>query len=139
MKLNYVAIRVIDLEKSLKFYTEDLGLKVVEKRSPIPGEEVVALIDEGTKQRINLMHYTEDCRLYTPWKMDGVELDHLMFEAEDAKKTFNELVKKGAPVAFELMERETPDGKFAMGMIKDPNGIWIGFRSQSGNKKEQSK
>lgn len=139
MKLNYVAIRVIDLEKSLKFYTEELGLKVVEKRSPIPGEEVVGLIDEETKQRINLMHYSEDCRLYTPYKMDGVELDHLMFEVEDAKKTFNKLVKKGAPVAFELMERETPGGKFAMGMVKDPNGIWIGLRSQSGSKKDKSK
>ena len=134
MGLNYIAIRVMDLDKSLKFYTEDLGLKVVEKRSPIPGEQVVSLIDEDTKQRINLMHYSEDCRLYTPWKVDGVELDHLMFVVEDAKKTFQEFVEKGAPVAMDLMERKTDDGDFAMGFVKDPNGIWIGFRSLSKNK-----
>jgi lactoylglutathione lyase len=135
MKLNYIAIRVIDLDKSLKFYTEDLGLKIIEKRSPIPGEQVVSLLDEGTGQRLNMMYYAEDCRLYTPYKMDGVELDHLMFEVEDAKKTFNEFVASGVPIAMDLMERKNDDGDFAMGFVKDPNGIWIGFRSQSNNKK----
>jgi lactoylglutathione lyase len=134
--LNYVAIRVNDLEKSLKFYNEDLGLKIVEKRSYMPGEQVISLLDEGTGQRLNLMYYAEDCKLYTPWKMDGVELDHLMFVVEDAKKTFQEFVKRGAPVAMELMERKTDDGEFAMGFVKDPNGIWIGFRSQSNSGKE---
>ena len=43
----------------------------------------------------------------------------------------DEFVKKGAPVAFDLMERDTKNGHFAMGMVKDPNGIWIGFRSMS--------
>jgi lactoylglutathione lyase len=135
MGLNYVAIRVVDLEKSLKFYTEDLGLKITDKRSYMPGEQVISLLDEETGQRLNMMHYTEDCKLYTPYKMDGVELDHLMFEVKDAKKIFNKLVKKGAPVARELMERKTDDGYFAMGFVKDPNGIWIGFRSQSNSKK----
>ena len=134
MGLNYVAIRVKDMDESLKFYTEDLGLKIIEKHSYMPGEQVISLLDEETGQRLNMMYYAEDCKLYTPWKMDGVELDHLMFVVEDAKKTFQELVKKGAPVAMDLVERKTDDGEFAMGFVKDPNGIWIGFRSQSKNK-----
>jgi catechol 2,3-dioxygenase-like lactoylglutathione lyase family enzyme len=134
MGLSYVAIRVIDLDKSLKFYTEELGLKFVETRTPIPGETVVSLIDEKTGQKLVLMHYTEDCKLYTPYKLDGVELDHLSFEVDDAKKKFDDVVKKGAPIAFDLVERETEQGTFRMGMVKDPNGIWIGFRSQSKKK-----
>jgi catechol 2,3-dioxygenase-like lactoylglutathione lyase family enzyme len=134
MGLNYVAIRVIDLEKSLKFYSEDLGLKITDKHSYMPGEQVVSLLDEETGQRLNLMHYAEDCALYTPYKMDGVELDHLMFVVKDARKMFQEFVKRGAPVARDLMERKTDDGEFAMGFIKDPNGIWVGFRSQSSKK-----
>ena len=139
MGLNYIAIRVMDLDKSLKFYTEDLGLKIIEKHSYMPGEQVISLLDEETGQRLNMMYYAEGCKLYTPYKMDGVELDHLMFEVKDAKKTFQELVKKGAPVAWDLMEKKTDDGDFAMGMVKDPNGIWIGFRSQSNNKKDSSR
>jgi catechol 2,3-dioxygenase-like lactoylglutathione lyase family enzyme len=131
MALSYVAIRVINLDTSLKFYTEDLGLKVIDTRSHMPGETIISLVDEKSGQRLNMMHYTEECKLYTPYKLDGVELDHLMFEVDDAKKIFNELVSKGAPVAMDLVERTTDAGVFAMGLIKDPNGIWIGFRSQS--------
>jgi lactoylglutathione lyase len=134
MGLEYIAIRVIDLDKSLKFYSEDLGLKIVGKHSYMPGEQVISLLDEATGQRLNLMYYAEDCKLYTPYKMDGVELDHLLFEVKDAKKTFQEFVNNGAPVARDLMERKTADGEFAMGFVKDPNGIWIGFRSQSNNR-----
>ena len=130
MGLQYVAIRVMDLERSLRFYCEDLGLKVVAKNSYMPGEQVVSLLDEGTGQQLHLMHYAEDCRLYTPYKPDGVELDHLSFEVEDARKTFDELVRKGAPVAWDIVERKTDKGVFVMGFVKDPNGIWIGLRSQ---------
>jgi len=41
------------------------------------------------------------------------------------------MVEKAAPIAMNLVERKTDDGEFAMGFVKDPNGIWIGFRSQS--------
>jgi lactoylglutathione lyase len=131
MGLQYTSIRVIDLEKSLDFYTKDLGLKIVDRRSYMPGEQIVGLVDKETGQRINLMHYAKNCKLYTPYKLDGVELDHLMFVVKDAKKTFQKLVKKGSPIAMDIMERKIPDGSMAMGMIKDPNGIWIGLRSSS--------
>ena len=131
MGLLYTSIRVLDVKKSLDFYTKDMGLKIVDKRSYMQGEQIISLLDKGTGQRLNLMHYSEDCKLYTPYKLDGVELDHLMFDVKDAKKTFRKLVKKGAPIAMDIMERKTTDGNFAMGMIKDPNGIWIGLRSQT--------
>jgi lactoylglutathione lyase len=124
----------MDLEKSLKFYTEDLGLKIIDRKSYMPGEQVISLLDEGTGERLNMMHYAEDCKLYTPYKLDGVELDHMSFEVEDAKKTFSEFVARGAPIAMDLVERKNDDGDFAMGFVKDPNGIWIGFRSQSKKK-----
>ena len=131
MELSYFAIRVIDMDKSLKFYSEDLGLKVIDRLSYAPGETIVCLLDEKSGHRLNLMHYTEDCKYYTPYKLDGTELDHLMFVVDDARKIFDELVARGAPIAMDLHERTTDQGMFAMGMIKDPNGIWIGFRGQS--------
>jgi len=79
MGLAYVAIRVLDLDKSIKFYTEDLGLKIIDQKSYMPGEQVISLLDEETGQRLNMMYYAEDCKLYRPYKLDGDELDHLMF------------------------------------------------------------
>ena len=126
MSLNYIAIRVKDADESRAFY-EKLGLKFLGEHSFVPGERVQRMVDEKTGQRINLMYYAEDCRLYTPWKEDGVELDHLSFEFDDPKKVYDEFVASGAPVAWEFQERETPKGKFGGGFIKDPNGIWVGI------------
>ena len=134
MGLSYTSIRVKDVKKSTEFYTRRLGLRLIGRRSPIPGEEVVSLEDKSTKQRINLMWYSKRCAIYTPWKEDGVELDHLMFEVDDAKKAYNKMVKAGAPVAMKLREFESKGKRIAMGFVKDPNGIWIGFRSESRGK-----
>jgi hypothetical protein len=126
----YTSIRVKDMKKSVQFYTKYMGLKKVGERSPIPGEKVVSLLDKSTGQRINLMWYAKSCRIYTPWKQDGVELDHLMFGVKNAKKSYAALVKRGAPVAMKLWEHEFSGGKMAMGFVKDPNGIWVGVRSE---------
>ena len=134
MGLSYTSIRVKNVKKSTEFYTKRLGLKLIGRRSPIPGEEIVSLEDKSTKQRINLMWYSKSCAIYTPWKEDGVELDHLMFEVDDAKKAYNKMVKAGAPVAMKLREFESKGKRIAMGFVKDPNGIWIGFRSESRGK-----
>ncbi len=131
MGLAYTSIRVKDMGKSVRFYTRGMGLKVVGKRSPIPGEEIVSLEDKSTKQRINLMWYSRGCRMYAPWKQDGVELDHLMFVVKDAKRQYKALVSAGAPVAMELHDFEREGTKISMGFVKDPNGIWVGLRSES--------
>ncbi len=122
MGLSYVSIRVKDMKKSVAFYTRALGLKVIGRRSPIPNEEIVMLRDKATGQRINLMWYGKNNRWYTPYKMNGVELDHLMFEVKDAKKAYRSLLRRGAAKALDLWEND----KRVMGMVKDPNGIWIG-------------
>ena len=139
MGLSHIAIRAIDLKKSVDFYTNELGLKIVEQVTPIPGETIVRLADKETGQKLVIMHYSEDCKAYTPYKMDGVELDHIMFEVNDARKVYEDLVKNGVPVATAIMEFERPEGMFTTGFVKDPNGIWIGFRSVVEKKKKDNK
>jgi lactoylglutathione lyase len=126
MGLIYTSIRVKDLNKSVKFYTKSLGMKVIGRRSWVPGEKIVMLVSGDSKQRINLMHFSKGCMWYTPYRENGSELDHLMFEVKDAKKLYGKLVAKGAPAATELWEHSG----MTMGYVKDPNGIWIGLRSE---------
>jgi len=126
MGLQYISIRALDLKKTVNFYTRLMGIKIIGKRSYMPGEQIIMLEDKGTKQRMNIMHYTKSCKLYTPWKKDGVELDHLMFVVKDAKKMYAKLVKMGFPSASELWENENVQ----LGFIKDPNGIWVGLRTE---------
>jgi lactoylglutathione lyase len=124
MGLIYTSIRVKDLKESIEFYTKHMGMKVVGRRSWVPGEKVVMLVTKDSKQRLNLMYFAKNCVHYSTYKT-GSELDHLMFEVDDAKKLYNKLIANGAPVAMKLWEEKD----FAMGFVKDPNGIWIGLRS----------
>ena len=125
MGLLHTSIRVRDVKKSLAFY-KALGMKVTDTKSYMPGELVVTLFSRDTKQSLRLMHYTKACKLYKPYEK-GDEMDHLTFMVKDAKKEFAKLVKKGAPVAFPVWE-----GKgITMGMVKDPDGIWVGIRSEN--------
>ncbi len=130
MGLLYTSIRVKDMKKSLAFYKK-MGLKVIGKRSPVPGEDIVMLEDRETKQRLNLMWYAKSCKWYSPYKTNGVELDHLLFEVKDAKKAYARLLKGGAPKATDLWEGK----ERTMGLVKDPNGIWVGVMSQVKGKK----
>jgi predicted enzyme related to lactoylglutathione lyase len=85
------------------------------------------LISKDSGQRLNLMHFEKGSEHYEAYKT-GSEMDHLMFELDDAEKLYNKLVAKGAPIAMELWEE---DG-FSLGFVKDPNGIWIGLMSDKG-------
>jgi len=125
------SIRVRDVKKALAFY-KSLDMKVTDRKSYMPGETVITLFSPDTKQSLRLMHYTKSCKLYKTYEK-GDEMDHLTFMVKDAKKEFEKLVKKGAPVAMPLWE----GNEITMGMVKDPDGIWIGLRSMNkGTKKK---
>ncbi|MDE1798027.1 MAG: VOC family protein [Candidatus Micrarchaeota archaeon] len=124
MGLVSVGIRVRNVKKSVRFYTRSLGMRVISRKSFMPGETVIGLRSPDTGAQLRLMHYEKNCRLYKPYEK-GDEMDHLSFEVKDAARTFLRLVKNGAPVAMPL--RVLPAR--TMGYVKDPDGIWVGLAS----------
>jgi len=126
MGLLYTSIRVRDAKKALEFYTESLGMKVVSRKSYMPGELVITLKSPDTGAQMRLMYYGKNCKLYKPYEK-GDEMDHLTFKVKDAKKLFDKLVKGGAPVAMPLWEGK----EVTMGYVKDPDGIWVGLISDN--------
>ena len=125
MGLAYTSIRVTNLKRSTDFYTKLMGMKIIGRRSFVPGEKIVMLVSPDTKQRLSIMYFSKNCMWYTPYKKDGSELDHLLFEVRDAKKAYQKLIASGAPPATELWGQ---NGRY-MGYVKDPDGIWVGVRS----------
>jgi len=74
----YSGIRVRDLKKSLDFYTEALGMKVVGKGTMPHGGKWIQLRGRGSEQTLELNWYPEGSRFYTGYS-SGEELDHLAF------------------------------------------------------------
>lgn len=116
----YTGIRVKDLEESVKFYTQVLGMK--EKgRSDIEasGGKVVGLVSKEGGPELELNYYGKGSRFAVGYST-GEGLDHLAFQVDDLEKALEEAKKLGHPVALEM---KTNTSKWAY--IQDPNGIWI--------------
>jgi len=121
MHLEYTGIRVTDFDRSLRFYTEQLGLRELRKKDA-RGDGLgiwVVLQDAESGQRIELNWYPEGSRHATPY-VPGEGLDHLGFVVDDVAETYERLVAAGAEPAIPPSEYE---GWTAY--VKDPDGNWI--------------
>jgi lactoylglutathione lyase len=126
----YTGIRVRDLDESLRFYTQWLGMEVVERRQvtePTSGE-VVGLRSPGSAQLLELNWYREGTRFGSPYT-NGDELDHLAFEVDDVDAAIHELETRGV----EVLVRSREIGGWREAFVRDPNGIWIELLPRSSN------
>lgn len=119
-KLTYTGIRVKDLDTSVKFYTNVLGMKEL-GRSTIDAAKgtVVNLVTEEGGHPLELNFYEKGSPFDTQYDV-GEALDHLAFQVEDLDKALAEAKKAGHPPVKEI---KTATSRWAY--ITDPNGIWI--------------
>lgn len=117
----YTGIRVRDLERSIAFYTEVLGMRVVFRmRLRKERGEVALLRGPRTRQRLELNWYEPGSRYAKAYAV-GEGLDHLAFRTRDLKQAIRDLRRAGHKVI------DGPHGgpKAAWVYIRDPDGIWI--------------
>ncbi len=124
LKLAYCGIRVSDLKRSLEFYVRVMGLKQTGRGKMKHGGIYVMLQDEKTKQKLELNWYPRENRFYTEFVL-GEGIDHLGFIVDDVRKTYAELISKGAVPAVAPWQEIKGDDKSWIGFVKDPDGIWI--------------
>jgi lactoylglutathione lyase len=125
MALVYSGIRVTDPDRSVKFYTEGLGLKETGRGHMSHGGLFIGLQDPNTMQQLELNWYPSDSSYNTPYSV-GEGLDHLGFEVEDARALYRRLLLLGASPAIEPWLEH---GKYWIGFVRDPDGIWIEIQS----------
>jgi len=119
-KFGYVGIRVIDLQKSIDFYTKLLGMNLMNRsKMELTRGETVVLQSEKGGPILELNNYREDSPYntkYTP----GEGLDHLAFKVDSLDKALEEAEKEGHKTILKLQQE---DGRWAY--IEDPDGNWI--------------
>lgn len=121
----YTGIRVRDMAASIRFYTEVLGMEVVEPLQPTPPTkgQVVELRSPDSSQLLELNWYEPGSRFGPPYT-NGEDLDHLAFECDDVANAVAELQRKGVRVLVRSKEIGADMG-WKEAFVKDPNGIWI--------------
>ncbi len=121
----YTGIRVKNMEESIRFYTEVLGMQIAEKREkaePTKGEGVT-LKSPDSDQLLELNFYENDSQFYAPY-VNGEDLDHLAFDVENLESTVLDLKRKGVKIIVEPYQIGARAG-WREAFIEDPNGIWI--------------
>jgi lactoylglutathione lyase len=114
--LIYTGVRVRDLDRSRRFYTEGLGLRFKTRGRMAAGGIWEELEDPETHALLELNFYPGD----QPYR-EGDELDHLGFEVRDLDLWVRKLESLGAKVRIAPF-REGPD---RLVFLSDPDGIWI--------------
>ena len=119
MKFSHTSVTVRDMEESLRFYTQALGL-TLERRREIPENraEIAFVKDPVSGMRIELTWWKEKTEL-----TEGDLLDHLAFEVPELEPALERLRREGAKVVREPYSLQ--GGSQRIAFVVDPNGIWI--------------
>ena len=93
-KLLHTRMRVNDLERTVKFYTDALGLQVSRRHTSPRGAQLVFLTTPNSDHEIEL------CQMPgAPSVQVQPDLVHLAFEVDDLEKCAAEAAAKGYPLS----------------------------------------
>ena len=123
MRLLHTMIRVGDLDKSIAFYTEVLGMRLLRRKDYPEGKFTLAFVgyaDESEQAVIELTH-NWDTKTYDL----GNGFGHIAIAVQDAYKACEDVKKLGGTVT-----REPGPMKFGgtvIAFVQDPDGYKIEF------------
>jgi lactoylglutathione lyase len=121
MRLLHTMIRVGNLEESLKFYTEVLGMKLLRQKDYPDGKFTLAFVGYGDESDHTVVELTYN------WGVDKYDLGngfgHLAIGVDDIYKTCEEIKAQGGKVTREPGPMK--HGSTVIAFIEDPNGYKI--------------
>ena len=92
-KLLHTRYRVHDLEKTVSFYRDVLGLKEIRRQTSGRGSQLVFLKAPGSDEELEICKFDESGPVVV-----GPDLTHLAFEVDDIETFAKEAAAKGYPL-----------------------------------------
>jgi len=114
-------IRVVDLERSIRFYCEALGMKLLRKKDYPSGRFTLAFVGYGAEEEqavIELTHNWDTTRYE-----HGNAFGHIAIGVRDLYRTCDELRRNGAKIVREPGPMKHGGSEIAF--IEDPDGYRI--------------
>lgn len=123
MRMLHTMLRVGDLQKSLDFYTEVLGMKLLRKSDYPDGKFTLAFVGYGDEKDQTVLELTHN---WDTAKYDlGNAYGHIALEVQDAYKACDAVRAKGGKVVREAGPMK--HGTTVIAFVEDPDGYKIEF------------
>ena len=121
MRVLHTMIRVGDLDRSLKFYTDVLGMKLLRQKDYPDGKFTLAFVGYGpeTENAVIELTYNWDTNKYDL----GNGFGHVALEVDDAYAACAEIKKRGGKVTREAGPMK--HGTSVIAFVEDPDGYKI--------------
>ena len=145
--VSHIAVCVADLEKSLGFYRDILGLTVkmhaTQEMGQRPGAQSAHMYERPRKSRTVADVYIDDPESTQPYlvltshpgdqagsepiKLDQKGISHISFGVEDLNAFAEELISKDLPLAGTMEDFTDESGNVRTIFVYDPDGILVQF------------
>ena len=121
MRILHTMIRVVDLDKSLDFYTKIFGMQLLSRREYPDGKFTLAFVGYGDTESGAVIELTHN------WDTKSYEMGnafgHIAIAVEDAYKACDDISAKGGNVVRPAGPMK--HGGSVIAFVKDPDGYMI--------------
>lgn len=121
MRLLHTMLRVGDLDRSIQFYSEILGMKLLRKKDYPDGKFTLAFIGYGDEKDNTVIELTYN------WGVDKYEIGsgygHIAIEVDDVYKAADEIQQRGGKILRPAGPMNA--GTTIIAFVEDPDGYPI--------------
>jgi lactoylglutathione lyase len=117
MKILHTCLNVLNLDRSIAFYTNHLELKLTSRREVKQNNAEIAFLKDESGNAIELTYWKDKAI------KEGDNFDHIAFGVNDIESVMRTLKEKGVTIAMEPFSLQGSSSK--IGFIKDPDGNWL--------------
>lgn len=121
MRLLHTMLRVGNLERSIEFYTDVLGMKLLRQKEYPEGEFTLAFVGYGDESDTAVIELTYN------WATESYDLGngygHIALGVDDIYATCDELKRRGGKVTREPGPMQ--HGNTVIAFVEDPDGYKI--------------
>ena len=123
MRLLHTMLRVGDMKRSIAFYTEVLGMRLLRQSDYPGGRFTLAFVGYGDEKDEAVLELTHNWDTETYDLGDGY--GHIAVEVDDAYKACDAVKARGGTVTREAGPMK--HGTTVIAFVKDPDGYMIEF------------
>jgi lactoylglutathione lyase len=121
MRILHTMLRVGDLDRSIAFYTEILGMKLMRKNDYPEGKFTNVFIGYGDETTDAVLELTHN------WEMSeydiGSAYGHIAIEVDDVYRAVEDIRKRGGEISREASPMK--GGSRVLAFVRDPDGYAI--------------